>query len=63
MKDWPIVLGYEIDDAKKILEEAGLKYEVVETESPKGIDHEGTYRVIKQINSKENILVLTVCQI
>ncbi len=61
MIEWPIVLGFLVDEAKEILESKDLKYSIVETSSPKGIDYEGTYRVIKQVN-KGDVLELTVCQ-
>jgi beta-lactam-binding protein with PASTA domain len=64
LRDFPDVLGMELNAASALLEAEGLAFRIIETKSTKKEPLNGILRVIRVQSLKEaENLVVTVCKI
>lgn len=62
MKNYPDILGMELDTALALLKAEGLAFHITETKPIKKQNEEGTLRVIRVVPHSADI-ELTVCKI
>lgn len=59
MKSIPDVLGYELFEAKEILDKQNVNYKIIMTKSPKEKEVESEIRVVKQYWDDKNLIIVT----
>jgi len=57
----PDLIGYLIEDAEKILLDAGIEYHFSETSSPRNDVEGDEKRIVRQV-IKDNVLYITLCR-